>query len=203
MTPIPLAALEHVRYCQRQCALILVDGQWVDNEHTVRGTRGHRRADRPSQRMERGRKVLRALPVHSHRLGLVGRADAVELYDDGSIHPVEYKIGSRHGDMADVQLCGIALCLEEMTGAAITDGAVWYAGTRQRVNVRFDSDLRDRTLAAIEEVRRVRESEQLPPAPADDRCHSCQFEPSCLPSLVADPDRVVTYVLEEVEACDS
>ena len=42
---IPISAIEHFEYCPRQCALILCDGVWNDNVHTVKGVRAHRRVD--------------------------------------------------------------------------------------------------------------------------------------------------------------
>lgn len=110
---VAISAIEHYVYCPRQCALIHVDGVWSDNAHTVRGERGHRRADTFATRSERGVRVVRAVPLWSETLGLTGRADAVELHADDSIVPVEYKIGSRHGDAAHLQLAAQALCLEE------------------------------------------------------------------------------------------
>ena len=94
---VPVAALEHHVYCPRQCALIHVDGLWFDNRHTVRGQAGHRRADSGEIKSERGRTVLRSVPLFSERLGLSGRADAIEVHTDSSVVPVEYKMGVRHG----------------------------------------------------------------------------------------------------------
>lgn len=102
---VPISALEHHVYCPRQCALIHVDGLWVESEHTLRGTLGHRRADSAAHRTERGSRVLRAIPLWSEALGLTGRADIVEVAEDGSVAPVEYKIGTRHRDTAHIQLC--------------------------------------------------------------------------------------------------
>ena len=76
---IPISAIEHFVYCPRQCALILCDGVWSDNIHTVKGVRAHRRVDSGRHRRERGRQVLRAIPLWSEALGLSGRADAVEM----------------------------------------------------------------------------------------------------------------------------
>ena len=75
---VALAALEHWTYCPRQCGLVDVEGQWLDNRHTIRGTASHRRVDSGRHRTERGRLVLRSLPLWSDRLGLIGTADAVE-----------------------------------------------------------------------------------------------------------------------------
>lgn len=76
---VPISAIEHFVYCRRQCALIHCDGVWSDNVHTVKGSRAHRRVDGGRHRRERGRLVLRAIPLWSETLGLSGRADAVEI----------------------------------------------------------------------------------------------------------------------------
>ena len=183
MDPIPISALEHYAYCARQCALIHVDGVWSDNAHTVRGSRGHRRADTSFQRIERGRTVIRGVPLWSERFGLSGRADAIEISHSGEIAPVEYKIGSRHGDAADIQLCAQALCIEEMLGIILGYGFVWYSGPRQRHRVQLDATLRSRTVDAIEAVRSILDASTLPEAPNDARCAECQLLGHCLPDM--------------------
>lgn len=204
MTPEPvvlLSALEHHLYCPRQCALIHVDGVWVDNAHTVIGQRAHRRVDSGMGRRERGRQVLRAIPLFSDRYGLTGRSDAVEVHDDGLIVPVEYKAGGRHGHAADVQLCAQGLCLEEMTSRPVPFGYVWYGAPRRRLQVEFSKSLRAQTVTVIEEVRATLRSGVLPSAMADERCAECQLEPYCLPDVVIRPDDVLAYVRREVLAC--
>jgi CRISPR-associated exonuclease Cas4 len=195
---VPISALEHHLYCPRQCALIHVDGLWFDNEHTVRGTAGHARVDSGVERQERSRRVLRAIPLWSERLGLSGRADAVEIHADGTISPVEYKIGTRHGAAADVQLCAQGLCLEEMTGKPVTVGFIWYAASRRRVRVALSAALRTRTRASIEEVRAWLKADRLPPPVNDARCGRCQLLDHCQPELCGDPERILTYLSETV-----
>ncbi len=199
---VALSALEHFEYCPRQCALIHVDGVWVDNDHTERGHAGHQRVDTDKSRVERGRRVLRGIPLWSERLGLSGRADVVELYDDGAVVPVEYKIGGRHGKAADVQLCAQALCLEEMFCVAVTVGYLWLSKTRQKVEVALDEDLRKRTLEAIRAVRLQHVAPVLPAPVNDARCTHCQLLSHCLPTIVSDPTRVARYVVDEVMACN-
>lgn len=196
-----LSALEHHLYCARQCALIHVDGVWAENPHTVVGQRAHRRVDSGAARRERGRRVLRAIPLFSDRYGLSGRSDAVEVQDDGLILPVEYKSGGRHGQAADIQLCAQGLCLEEMSGQSVPFGHVWYGASRRRARVEFTSLLRATTVAAIEEVRATLLSGVLPPAVDDERCSECQLAPHCLPDVVVRPDDVLSYVRREVMSC--
>lgn len=199
---VPIAALEHHLYCPRQCALIHVDGLWVDNEHTVRGTAGHERADNGGDRIERGEQALRAVPLWSESLGLSGRADVVLRTVDGALAPVEYKIGVQHGLAAHVQLCAQAMCLEEMTGQAVASGFVWLSKPRRRVRVDFTAALREKTVTTISEVRSAMSAGRLPRPVNDARCAKCQFLDHCQPELSSDPNRVSRY-LREVIICAS
>ncbi len=131
--PIMLSALQHYSYCPRQCALIHQEQSFDDNEYTLRGQRAHRRVDSGEISTEDGRRVLRALPLYSDRLGLVGKADAVEFLPDGTPYPVEYKQGKRHKyDHDDIQLAAQALCLEEMTGCVVSEGAIYHHKSKRR-----------------------------------------------------------------------
>ena len=149
---VTLSALEHHMYCPRQCALIYVDGIWIENRATVAGRRAHNRVDTPGSRRERSRVVARAIPLYSDQFGLSGRADGIELLADGSLVPVEHKAGVRHGQTADVQLCAQALCLEEMFDVSIAFGYIWYGGTRHRQRIALDEELRSLTISVINEI---------------------------------------------------
>ena len=199
---VPISAIEHYVYCPRQCALIHCDGVWSDNAHTVRGSHAHRRVDSGRHRRERGRQVLRAIPLWSERLGLSGRADAVEM-EQGEVWPVEYKAGVRHGKAADMQLCAQAMCLEEMLCVDIPHGYVWYGGPRRRVQVDFTSDLRCEVEAIIDDIRRQLLAAILPVAPNDARCAECQLQNHCLPGLTSAPQRVSRYMTNAVFRCDT
>lgn len=200
---VAIAAIEHHEYCARQCALIHVDGIWAENEHTERGNRGHRRVDSGAHRTERGRLVLRGIPLWSETLGLVGRADAVEIDEHGGIAPVEYKVGTRHGRAADLQVCAQALCLEEMTGRPVPTGHVWFSGPRRRLTVELEDDLRAATVSTIEAIRSDLRSGILPGAVDDERCSQCQLIGHCLPEVSAHVDLVAEYLDREVFRCAS
>lgn len=200
---VPLSALEHYEYCPRQCALIHVDGLWADNRFTVAGQHGHKRADSSAHRVERGRKVLRSIPLWSEALGLTGRADVVEVWPDGSLRPVEYKVGRRHGQTADVQLCAQAMCLEEMAGTPVPEGFIWYSHARRRHRVVFDVKLRATTLGLITAIRATILGGNLPPPVTDGRCGQCQLAAQCLPHVCCHPEVVTSYLLEVMTPCES
>jgi CRISPR-associated exonuclease Cas4 len=167
----------------------------------VKGTRGHRHVDRPGQQHRRNVRTIRALPIWSELHGLTGRADAIEVDHSGQLTPVEYKIGVPHGRAAHIQLCAQALCLEEMLDVPVPMGAIWFSAPRRRHPVSIDQTLREETIQIIDLVRRLRRSADLPTAPDDARCPSCQFRSTCLPSLVARPSLVTDYITEELYRC--
>ena len=203
MTPEPvvaISAIEHFVYCPRQCALIHGDGVWSDNAHTVRGTRAHRRGDSGRHRTERGKRVLRGIPLWSESLGLTGRADVVEVKGK-EIHPVEYKSGTRHGLAADLQLCAQALCLEEMLNVDVPIGSVWYGGPRRRVEVRFTASLRRKVMSVVVAIRDQLLTGELPVAVNDARCRECQLLHHCLPGVTSVSRRIEKYMSEAVFGC--
>ena len=201
---VALRALEHHTYCERQCALIHGDKVWFDNEHTTKGLRAHRRVDSGESSDRRGHRVLRSIPLWSERLGLTGRADVVEVHDDGTVIPVEYKAGRRHGLAGDLQLCAQALCLEEMLGLRVSFGFLWLGGPRRRSRVEFNDELRALTEEAVLGIRANLNSSQLPPAPNDSRCIECQLLHYCLPDVVAaESAALVVQTDRELYRCDT
>ena len=197
---VAISAIEHFAYCPRQCALIHCDGVWSDNAHTVRGTRAHRRVDGGRHRTERGKRVLRGIPLWSESLGLAGRADVVETQGE-DIHPVEYKSGTRHGVCADLQLCAQALCLEEMLHVEVRCGSVWYGGPRRRVEVQFTASLRRQVKDVVIAIRNQLLTGELPPAVNDERCKERQILHHCLPEPISVSRRVERYMSEAVFGC--
>lgn len=180
---VPISALEHYSYCPRQCALIHVEQSYTDNLYTLRGNRAHERVHTQGDDSRRGVTVRRGLSLWSHRLGLTGKADAVEFVGTQP-YPVEYKVGTRRpGGHEDLQLCAQALCLEEMLGVVIPEGAVYYHANRHRETIALDSALRARTEASIAAIHQMLAARQLPTAPNDARCRKCSLIDSCLPEV--------------------
>jgi CRISPR-associated exonuclease Cas4 len=106
-------------------------------------------------------------------------------------YPVDYKHGPRRQkEHDDLQLCAQAVCLEEMTGITVPRGAIFHATSQHRREVVFDADLRRRLQEAVAELRDLLRQTALPPAVNDARCRNCSLNTSCLPSVVAEPQRL-------------
>ena len=188
--PIALSALQHWCYCPRQCALIHVEQVFAENLHTQRGQVVHKLVDQPGVETRAGVRVERALPVWSDALGLIGKADVVEFESDGTPYPVEYKHGSRNkapwiAACDDLQLAAQALCLEEMTGKGVPQGAIYYATSKRRRVVNISAELRVRVAEAAAAVRTLIAAGTLPPAINDARCRQCSLIDLCQPTLHA------------------
>lgn len=188
--PIPLSALQHAVYCLRQAALIHLERVWAENRFTAEGDVLHAVADKGGSRRGRGVRRVLSLPLASARLNLSGVADLVEF--QGEIpFPVEYKRGKPKLHRADeVQLCAQALCLEEMTGQPVPEGALFYARTRRRVTVPFDAPLRALTESTVADLAALLDSRQTPPPTVHrSRCRACSLIALCRPDVVARPVR--------------
>ena len=187
--PVFISALEHWSYCPRQCALIHQEQTFDDNLYTLQGHLLHERVDEGPSGVQGDVRVERALPLWSRRLGLVGRADVVEFRGD-TPYPIEYKRGPRRQwGHDDLQLCAQALCLEEMTGQAVAQGAIYYHGSRRRKEVVFDARLRQQVEDAVIAIRQMLAADKLPPVVNDARCRHCSLKDACLPKVVGEGSR--------------
>ena len=77
---VPISALQHLVFCERQWALIHLEGIWEENHLTVEGRFLHERADTPTTEVPGNLRIARGLWLRSLHLGLVGRADVVEFH---------------------------------------------------------------------------------------------------------------------------
>ncbi len=211
----PLSGLQHLTFCERQCALIHIEQVWHDNVLTIEGTRLHERVDETGRRFEtRGDvRITRGLPLRSFRLGLAGRADVVEFHrlpeslkdaepEDGLApgvrlpgaaglwrpFPVEYKRGTVCDPLPNkVQLCAQALCLEEMLGVVVPAGALFHGAPQ-------------RTEAAANRLHQLLASGETPPAVKTSACRNCSLVACCQPDVGSRRRSARTYLREAVAA---
>lgn len=179
---LPLSALQHFAYCPRQCALIHLEQQWTENRFTAEGRAQHDRVDRPEHETRDGVRTEYAVLLRSMKLGLIGKADVVEFHAD-KVFPVEHKRGRPKPTHCDwIQLCAQALCLEEMLGVDISEGAIFYGQPRRRQPVDFTPELRAETEAAAAALHRMVGEGRTPPAEyMQKKCEACSLFEICMP----------------------
>ena len=170
-------------YCPRQCALIHTEQQWSENALTADGRILHERADSGGHVTRQGVTTARAVPLRSATLGLSGIADVVEMHEGGRPYPIEYKRGRPKAHRADeVQLCAQAICLEEMLGREVPEGALYYGTPRRRTVVVFDEALRELTRDVARRTRQMlRQGTTPPPEYAARKCGACSLQEVCQP----------------------
>lgn len=215
---LPLSGLQHLMFCERQCALIHLERAWRDNVRTAQGRILHERVDAGDGERRTDCRVARGIQLCSSRLGLTGRADVVEFHRVGEAQkgarlsgldghwrpfPVEYKRGEpKRIDCDRVQLCAQALCLEEMLAVAVPAGALFYARIRRRQNVVFDSELRKTTEDAARRFHELITSGKTPLAWCAPKCRSCSLLPVCIPPKKRGHRSVSRYLATAIAELD-
>ena len=199
---IPLSALQHYLFCPRQCALIHVEQIWAEDGATAEGRILHERVDAGGMDNRPGLRVERGIALRSRALGVVGKADAVEFHGGRPPQPVpvEYKRGKPKPHRADeVQLCAQALCLEEMFGAPVPEGALFYGAVRRRTRVTFDAELRALTARVAVEARGMIAAQRTPPPVLMPGCRRCSLQDACQPGRLERPPQVARWLAAQME----
>ncbi|ERI04264.1 CRISPR-associated protein Cas4 [Atopobium sp. oral taxon 810] len=182
---LALSGLQHLAYCERQWALIHLEQVWEDSADTLRGDYFHERVDTVGYSCADGVRSERRVRLVSRTLGIYGTADIVEygVGDAGSfMRPVEYKVGKpRAEDWDRLQVTAQALCLEEMHGGAVTEGAIFYGETRRRERVEVSKKLRDELKRLASHMHVLFESSETPHAEMGAKCRRCSLADWCMP----------------------
>lgn len=161
----------------------------------------HQHVDDPFYRQKMGNHIcLRAVSLASKELGLYGVSDIIELHPTDNeknfiTHPlypgrwipfpVEYKHGKPKGDDVDVvQLVAQAMCLEEVYGIRIQQGAIYYGKTRRRLDVDITDNLRDTVKSYAESMHEMFRQGKTPSAVKQAYCRSCSLKDICMPDSV-------------------
>ena len=216
---LPLSALQHLLFCERQCALIHIEQQWVENLFTAQGRVMHERVHTENQESRGDVRIEYGVGLRSFQLGLVGKADVVEFHlCEGDFKrrtprkmstdtlkgwqpfPVEYKRGKPKNNNCDrVQLCAQALCLEEMLEVEVPCGALFYGKTRRRLDVVFDTALRQETKDTALRLHQLFESGKTPSPVYSKKCDTCSLVHLCLPKVVGNGRSINRYLSGVIE----
>lgn len=196
MPLMPARMVNEYQYCPRLAYLEWVQGEWADSVDTVDGRFKHRRVDKrggdlpPADTLDEDARIhARSITLSSNRLGLIAKMDLIEG-DAESVTPVDYKRGKRPHvamgayDPERVQLCVQGMILEEH-GYTCQEGVLYFAESKERVRVRFDEDLRAKTLNAVSGLRFIAIGGQIPePLQDSPKCPRCSLVGICLPDEV-------------------
>lgn len=193
-----LSGLQHFTFCRRRWALIHIENQWAENLQTVDGELMHENAHDKDFSESRGDLIIkRGMSVFSRTLGVSGECDVLEFRrGEGGIplknrdglwmpFPVEYKRGRPNAQSGDeLQLCGQAMCLEEMLCCDIPKGAMYYGELRRRQAVEFTPELRKRVADALSQMHDLFRRGHTPKVKPNKACNACSMKELCLPKLM-------------------
>jgi len=192
---VPARMLNEHAYCPRLAYLEWVQGDFSDNADTIDGRFQHRRVDVETgalpdpDELEGVEFHARSIQLSAPRLGLIARIDLIEP-DGDEVTPIDYK-RSKAPDIPEgaweperVQLCAQALVLEE-NGYRVTRGILYFVGSRRRVDIEIDAQLRARTLELLAQLRE-NAARAVPPPPLVDspKCPRCSLVGICLPDEI-------------------
>ncbi|MEO8927622.1 MAG: CRISPR-associated protein Cas4 [Caulobacteraceae bacterium] len=197
---IPLSALQHHLFCPRQCALIHVEQMWAEDVATAEGRILHEKVDGGRPESRPGVHTARGVAIRSLALGVSGRADVVELHGrPPRPYPVEYKRGKPKSHRADeVQLCAQAICLEEMFGCDVPQGALFYGVTRRRLAINIDAELRALTARVAAEARANILAGRTPPPVLMPACRRCSLMDLCQPARFEKAPNVARWLASQL-----
>lgn len=206
-----ISGLQHLMFCEKQWSLIHVEKLWAENILTVEGAHLHDNVHSIGLKSRGDIKLATGLRLRSSELGLYGIADMVEFVLDNingvkiqsagfgkklwMPYPVEYKRGRVRPDNADeVQLCAQALCLEEMLGAKIALGAVYYGEPRKRSEIQLSAALRENVRRIIARGRALLEGEESAIPNKGKHCKNCSMKEFCMPEVTFSADASEKYI---------
>lgn len=207
-----LSELQHFMFCRRQWALIHIEQQWKENLLTTQGELMHERAhEEGTSELRRDKLIARGMRVRSDGLAVVGICDVVEFTrnENGiALHgregrwdprPVEYKHGRPKVDHSDeMQLCGQAMCLEEMLCCSISSGDLFYGEPHRRTTVIFSPELRREVADALREMNELYQRGYTPKTKVNKSCSSCSLKDICIPESAAlSAQKYIKSMLEE------
>ena len=217
---LPISSLADLVFCERRAALHFLEGIWQENQFTAEGHILHEKTHEADIESRGNIRIVRGLRLRSLQLGLSGVADVVEFHrvDVPSLpdppenaipqvvalagvtglwkpFPVEYKRGKlKHEKSYEVQICGQALCIEEMMNVRISSGEIFYGKSMRRHDVALSVDLRKETEMASRNMHALIASRRTPPPVYEKKCESCSLMTDCLPRTIQKRRSVKSYL---------
>lgn len=202
---IPLSYISQYGYCKRRVGLLMLEQQWSESVDTVKGSAEHQIVHAAGAAVRNGVHILTDMQVFSRKMNLLGKCDAVEATESEQgiclpflgerryhLYPIEYKHGKlREETEYELQLCGQAMCLEEMYGCQIDTGAVFYISSHRRKEIRFTDELRQQVVQIADALADMLSNHTVTKAVPSSKCSRCSLKDICLPDV---KDSVADYM---------
>jgi CRISPR-associated exonuclease Cas4 len=203
---LPISSIQHLLYCERQFALIHLEGLWDDNRFTVEGDILHERVDTIHHESRKLFYQEFSMRVRSLEIGLIGICDLVEVFykpnkEILTMYPVEFKRGhKKQTDVDLVQLCAQALCLEEMFAIKISTGQIYYLQDHRRIEIDFDDELVSKTKKLVKRAQDLLNGTFTPlPVYQPKLCDACSLLEICCPKVFGSNQlNVLEYVSNQI-----
>lgn len=195
---VPARMVNEFVYCPRLFHLEWVQSRFASNDDVEQGLYVHRVVDQPGgtipdpdgthSELLAGR-TSRSVWVASGQLKVSAKIDLIEVAEDGSVVPIDYKKGrpDRNGrpwPSDEVQSVLQALVLRD-AGYSVSTAEIWYAESRQRVVIPIDDVVATRTRQTVADLWSVAASDVAPPPLVDSpKCPGCSLVGICLPDEI-------------------
>ena len=202
---LPARMVNEFVFCPRLFHLMWVDQLMAVNAEVIEGRTVHARVDSGSGALpepDAAEQPLhaRSVMLSSEALRVIAKLDLVEL-DGMTATPVDYKRGEpkEEGDVrlpwpADRIQIALQMAILRENGYQCDRGVLFYARTRQRLEVRWSDGLFEDARAAVEGAWALAREGRIP-APLVDapQCAKCSLVGICLPDethelLMAEPE---------------
>lgn len=195
---VPARMVNEFVYCPRLFHLEWVQSRFASNDDVEQGLYVHRVVDQPGGTMPGPTEIdsellagrsSRSVWSTSSELRVSAKIDLVEVAEDGSVVPVDYKKGTPDRDgrpwpSDEVQSALQALILRD-AGYSVSTAEVWYAESRRRVVIPIDDVVATRTRQTVEDLWAVAASDVAPPPLVDSpKCPRCSLVGICLPDEI-------------------
>jgi CRISPR-associated exonuclease Cas4 len=171
---LPISKLNTVVFCLSRYFIEAILQDNKTNYHMIEGSGLHERTAREGE----------GLTVWSDRLGISGRVDQVKREDDTWLITEFKKGGLGEHESDQVQLCALAMCVEEVHGVRLEPGFIFYNKTRQRLEMSFAQNLRDKVETAVTTMLELAATNKFPPVTTNrNKCRECSVKEICQPDL--------------------
>lgn len=207
--PLPARMLNEFVYCPRLFYYEYVEGVFLHNADTRRGSALHKRVDAgkgalpPADSNDDSEPETihsRSVTISSEQLRVIAKMDLIEvrnapavgqtgdLFAKREVTPVDYKAGApREGqdqneiwDTDKMQL-GVQILILRDNGYLCREGVIYYCATRQRVRRQFTPEWEQWVRENIAAARQCCAGPIPPPLDHSPKCVRCSLAPVCLP----------------------